>query len=461
MTIVKDGLQCYVVQSFGNNPYYLSMEYPMIRHNAIPSLLPVQVMEQNGEKIARYDITGSCSLMEWGEKRKIGYQEIKLILQSLEHLFHDLEEYLLSMSQVCFGADQIFINSSDQIYWLYQPEECDDILNDVNRLFLWILSIADYQDKQAMDIIYRVYDGIKKKEFGREFIESCLKMEEKEESEEVVKAPAPDSPLFEVGLESDSSISGQSGQKQEEKQNPVAKRYKDVPTGKAVKGIVGSILMAFDLFLIIDAIKFVLEEGMSSRMALIFAVAFFLFLLAAYELLQLLPEKIDFTMTSEMPSKIRFNVKSNTMSESAKGQTINKNLPDREELQDKKEPYARYLSLESSDSRILISDTTRQVIPVLLDQNTGEEIEMEVFPFYIGTKEGLNHLNIDSQGLSRQHAVISRTEDGEQYRLEDLNSSGGTWVDGRQIDSACPVILQEGSHIEFGHSSWSFRLAQP
>jgi pSer/pThr/pTyr-binding forkhead associated (FHA) protein len=54
---------------------------------------------------------------------------------------------------------------------------------------------------------------------------------------------------------------------------------------------------------------------------------------------------------------------------------------------------------------------------------------------------GLMHVNgATEQGVSRIHAVIRHNERG--WWIEDLNSSNGTWVNGRRIAPFVPYPLE-------------------
>jgi DNA-binding CsgD family transcriptional regulator len=55
-------------------------------------------------------------------------------------------------------------------------------------------------------------------------------------------------------------------------------------------------------------------------------------------------------------------------------------------------------------------------------------------------------LQIDNDGLSREHAKLVRNTDG-LYTIVDLNSTNGTWVQGQRVEIA---TLQEGDEIQLG-----------
>ena len=55
----------------------------------------------------------------------------------------------------------------------------------------------------------------------------------------------------------------------------------------------------------------------------------------------------------------------------------------------------------------------------------------------------------DDPGLSRRHAVLRRLSDGI-YAIEDLGSTNGTEVNGRQIAAREPVALGDGDRVHLG-----------
>jgi pSer/pThr/pTyr-binding forkhead associated (FHA) protein len=57
----------------------------------------------------------------------------------------------------------------------------------------------------------------------------------------------------------------------------------------------------------------------------------------------------------------------------------------------------------------------------------------------------LNHVAIDNPTVSAQHALLARL--GDSYRLKDLHSTNGTWVNGVAITDS---ELNNGDKIRFG-----------
>ena len=99
--------------------------------------------------------------------------------------------------------------------------------------------------------------------------------------------------------------------------------------------------------------------------------------------------------------------------------------------------------------------------PMLRDMETGIVSIIKSCPFYIGSAEGVNQLKISDKTVSREHAVILEAfyeNGGEGYILRDLDSTNGTWIDGRKIKKGSQERLQEGATVRFAQKEYRFLL---
>lgn len=86
-----------------------------------------------------------------------------------------------------------------------------------------------------------------------------------------------------------------------------------------------------------------------------------------------------------------------------------------------------------------------------VDGGRPEERRLESFPFTIGRGSSCA-LQIDSHRVSREHATLERIDD--QFRVLDLGSTNGTFVNGRRIHE---TELCDGDLVAFADSEFSFR----
>jgi len=90
--------------------------------------------------------------------------------------------------------------------------------------------------------------------------------------------------------------------------------------------------------------------------------------------------------------------------------------------------------------------------PCETGQAASEKILLYALPLVMGRDE-LADLQIDSGRVSRQHAAISR--DGKIYRIRDLGSTNGTFVNGVRIDE---LPLSDGDMLVIADVEFTFCL---
>lgn len=84
-----------------------------------------------------------------------------------------------------------------------------------------------------------------------------------------------------------------------------------------------------------------------------------------------------------------------------------------------------------------------------------ERTNLDRFPFVIGRSENA-HLQVTSGRVSREHAVL--VSEDREYRIRDLNSTNGTFVNGRRIHE---TVLHHGDLLVIGNVEFAFGCGQP
>jgi len=72
----------------------------------------------------------------------------------------------------------------------------------------------------------------------------------------------------------------------------------------------------------------------------------------------------------------------------------------------------------------------------------------------IGKRQSNFEFDKKTKAVSRRHAVIERGSDG--YRIIDLSSSAGTFVNDKKVPPNTPINLETGSNVSFGNSGVNY-----
>lgn len=78
----------------------------------------------------------------------------------------------------------------------------------------------------------------------------------------------------------------------------------------------------------------------------------------------------------------------------------------------------------------------------------GQRTALSYFPFTIGRKDAA--LTLNDISISRLHGQISADERNNTYWFEDLNSSNGSFINGRRVTPGQPVQLSNGTQLRLG-----------
>lgn len=101
--------------------------------------------------------------------------------------------------------------------------------------------------------------------------------------------------------------------------------------------------------------------------------------------------------------------------------------------------------------------TMEQVFPKLYSVYGRKPEYIEVMGHQlVGSQADLVQVCLNSPGVSRIHASLSRDQQGNSV-LEDLNSTNGTWVNESRLSPRVPYILNRGDKVSFAGCDYIFR----
>ena len=84
----------------------------------------------------------------------------------------------------------------------------------------------------------------------------------------------------------------------------------------------------------------------------------------------------------------------------------------------------------------------------------GASFSIGRFDMTVGHKQSSFEFDKSTKAVSRRHAVIER--DGEGYKIIDLSSAAGTFVNGQRVLANTPFRLERGCRVSFGNSGTDY-----
>lgn len=83
-----------------------------------------------------------------------------------------------------------------------------------------------------------------------------------------------------------------------------------------------------------------------------------------------------------------------------------------------------------------------------------QDIDIAYFPFVIGKQQNLVDYQLGQDTVSRLHVRIDREEDG--YRIQDLNSTNGTYLNGQLLENNGVADLHMGDEVRIANYRYLF-----
>lgn len=144
-----------VVQGREEEHYMLHM----LAGKYIQGFLPLEIREWNNEKEYYYDITGKESISQISNQGKWKGYKIKRCISQILTEIGKCREYLLNPDNLVLDADYIYIDTqSKEVSLCYVQDYNIKINEQLTGLFSYFMNVVDYQDKEAVQVVYQLYE---------------------------------------------------------------------------------------------------------------------------------------------------------------------------------------------------------------------------------------------------------------------------------------------------------------
>lgn len=184
----KDGNQKFMII---RNPQIEENDYKMqmISNNNIKGVIAFKELMLNNKIELWYDVTSLSTLENTYSRKMMTGEEIENLIKSIKQLSEYLKEYLLSIENILFSVDMVFVKK-DEYRFCYCPEKRGNFQDELRNLFDAILAYIDHKDKKVVEIAYKIQQITISEEFSINDLVDCvtrvneenLKNKEREES---------------------------------------------------------------------------------------------------------------------------------------------------------------------------------------------------------------------------------------------------------------------------------------
>ena len=387
-------------------------EYQMCRNNTLGSILGFQPRSQNGIYYFYYEVSGMQSLDVFLQSHKLKRNFMLILAKEIVRLCKEVSEYALELSKVVLEPKYVMIrNGGEEVQFLYSFSE-NGIKNEgLEKLLESCIEYLDYKDEELVTLLYKVYENMlgQGECFGLEKeMESVLlylSEEEKELDEEAINLTTMTNPFegnsdrIEVPLLNKSKVA--------------QKETKNLRIGLVILFVLNVVVLFLWRPLTILKIFFSVAVG---------SVLLWLNL-------NILKQK-------------KISKKEDVAQMQAE-----------ECIEEYERSSGSFGINNESTQMITIKDTERFLCNV--QGGNPQYIYFSETKKIIGKNKEYVQICISAESVSRIHAMILRK--GDEYIVEDLNSTNGTWVNGKALVPRNSCVLKEGDKVRFAEVEYIFR----
>ncbi|MBQ4521446.1 MAG: FHA domain-containing protein [Lachnospiraceae bacterium] len=466
--LVRDGFRNYL-QIENVEVQEEQYETQMMLQNDLSYFLKLEIRGINQDRKYCYCVNSKQSLKRVLDLKAIGYEELREILIGLLNALKQLKEYFLKEDSVYLNLDAIYTElERREIYLCYIPGYHENIGIQVRNLMEQLMDAIDHMDQNAVVLVYGLYRITRQENYTLKDLEEFIfhiseggkeKVEKKSRNrgknqqilDELFGAvPSDDEEEIENPIEN-----GVAREKRylninnwEEEANPVNKNRKDVVKEemeeegyheKKKRGKWWYIALVFDLVVgvcITYLVVLLMSRGLNFKgmigLGLLILGFFGMSFLAARKEADAKEEEEEMQkaiLRSESFKEHSWYEEEDYFYEELKSEEYSF---DKKENQFGNQNKTTVLYEESGPKLICIGKKEEQII-------------LDHFPFIIGSRKDGSDYAIMEKGVSRMHADISF--EGGMYFITDLNSTNGTFLNEKEIETGKAVRLREGDEI--------------
>lgn len=413
-----------------DNAQMQGYEENMLKENQINGLLKFQLKQIDNRRYFYYEITSKQPLSRILEFHSINKQELINLITGITQILNRLPAYLLKEDQILLQPEFIYIEPEQFFVSLCLiPGRDRKFAEEMSELLRYILGKINHQDKECVVMAYALYQESVKDNYGMDALAElvCLhndQLEARQEEEEC----EPQSGFTNTEKEEIQIL--------EEFSGPIQTKtiglgfWRPIILSSAVVTGFSAVLWS------ISGYRGILRYWYLVMAAGILSVIF------GFKL----TDKNQYQHPEEDSS------------------------PKDRSYDSEQEEWQTAFYESKEESPVLLKSAAREEpLQTVLLTNGQKDMQVKVFksaspgipdiiitytPYLIGKQEGLVDYVLNGEAISRIHAKIEKEEN--DYYISDLNSTNGTYVNGRLLETNETVLLNTGDEIFIANFAFIF-----
>lgn len=423
---------CYLVLKINNETKLLNHQVEILCQNPNSAFLQFYIRRENENTFIYYNITSKISLSQYIERKNLNKKELLDLLRSITKNLMLYGNYLLNLSGFIIHSDFVFINpGTAEVSLLYVPVSCDRNSMDILRSFFKdiVVNSSNADDNARDNYLQRILNYIKSDTFSLiDFNRLIMDLRNSGELFECGKGAVSQEAVVEVDIPYSRS--------------PKENAYEDAGKGKKIRRII----LLQPLFLIAAAIACLLL--VLQQMSDITSISGVVLITAALDILVI--------------KKISDNQDNRAAKDNRRKEIIYDNKHMSQDKSKSGEAHRYKQAFSSPDvvkacDTIIISEAPKNSHPYLesIGTNRIERIIINKNKFRIGRLGSMVDHIMHGNTIGKLHAEITINEG--LYRIKDLNSKNGTFVNGVRIPNNKEYEIKENDMIRFSNYEYIFR----
>ncbi len=148
----------------------------MLKAEGLEGVLSLEQRSIDNQITYYYDITSKQAINNIFEKTALTYDRLQKLFLSMAETIEKTYEYLLNENSFVISPEMIYMDlTSDEVYLCYLPGFQTDIKEQMSTLMEYFMNKVNYNDKEAVLLVYNLYSVGKEEGFTFDHLIRILK----------------------------------------------------------------------------------------------------------------------------------------------------------------------------------------------------------------------------------------------------------------------------------------------